>query len=878
MCLHAFSDWMQCYDYDLLILVNIDMSKLDKRFEYLYDSDEEGIIIDSFFTSHPPYTEITKGFMEFLELVNKEFDQILEFYHNNPKNVLENKETTCIFSCRPDAIFDFSNGKSYEELFQSIDPQVKDIVVFDCPIKRIGTRHFDSLYFVWVKTQPYSSRHPIIERSEQLSFAHGFCHILSDINSNHLIKSNLEDKRYKERIQEIQKCGAGDSYSLAVKKTAAMQSFDDFGKMINTLVEIDYYDTNAKSNFAHYFVPDTIDKSIKKSIKDFHLATFAFKKKEDNLFETKLLADSSDPDPVGNREKLIHVMWKTAVTLCGVNYLSDHYHGKVKSDNTQQFQQNDFKNYLELLTSMTQGILAEVPEIVWNTKIDELKPSPTDGVLKLKGQVLALFLLTKIHEWKIKKQIPADSLLSNSSSKTQKADCERLTYLTHLLHVIQYALHMRDDSDIDALRSIIWLISEFGHEALGINRLLDIENNLILIARQQAALFGLVDHYRDHMNHVIQVCLTGWFLLEAKFDNRELYSFILVSPSISPTPAHADFTPAIADYKNLLAKWFVASLLHDVGYVLSIGEGWIKLLASFGTKSLQEIHTRLSESFQHDIGLLLMDSEVMKDLKDKVKYDDHGVISAIHVSESLKSINSDEHKKYQESYHAMAFHGKSKNDLSFQSDFLSILMVLCDEIQEWGRPTIDQTHLSLSMSLPVQKEMTSWRQAIKEVHVNIHANYDNENLVLTLKKKDSLDSLRCSIQYGEEILQQNSLFHVWLARSESFQRLNLTDSPLKNTKFILLSPVKPNHKVHRFRQNETQFERLKRFVRDKHFWGLYHWFDNVEYVKKDEKDQENELSKEEVTLKIDDLCKNKPICDDLSKFFKEFNIWKDSEK
>ena len=146
--------------------------------------------------------------------------------------------------------------------------------------------------------------------------------------------------------------------------------------------------------------------------------------------------------------------------------------------------------------------------------------------------------------------------------------------------------------------------------------------------------------------------------------------------------------------KTVLAKWFVASLLHDVGYVLSIGEGWTKMLGSFRTKSLNDVQNDMKVSLNSIVSKRLQ-GRSRRFLSAEPDYGEHGIISALHISELIHSINPKEYEEYICAYRAMAFHSKSEKDLVFDDDPLAVLLVICDEIQEWGRPKVDRNNLSL---------------------------------------------------------------------------------------------------------------------------------------------------------------------------------------
>jgi len=765
-----------------------------------------------------------------------------------------------------------------EEYYRNIDPSIKDIVVYEHPFTKIGRRNLGLLYLVFIDTNDF--RNEKSERERHLFGSSILYRALSEINSNIWMKKRLEDVPFRERVQELKRTGTCESYIRAVKKLAAMQRFDNFGKMISTLAEIQYF---GKSQEWEHFVPkeeseneqneefwnfsEKLEKYINKKIEDYYLATFEFTSEDKNLFDTKTLPKTTDEDrkKINDRKEMIHLMWKASYFHSEVVMLSDIYHGNKDSYGHEN---ETVSKRIRYLMSETMQLLDIIPKVVWKAR-GELSTHNEVGEIKLEGPVLVLFLLTKYAEWKQSELIAKDTLLGGCQNS---ANCEKLLYLEHLLHIIQYVLRIRDDKDPEVLRSVIWLISEFGHTALGINRHLDIEKNLFLLAQQQMALFGLKDYYRDHLYHVIQVCLTGWLLLETKFVtnfsvHQLHYNFPALTGIDSSSPASDNNKPEWL--KNILAKWFVTSLLHDIGYILSIGDGWINLLGSFRTESLDSVQKDMKKTFKDSVNTRLQ-GRSQSFLSTESDCEDHGVIGALHISELIYSIKNNEPNEYNEyvcAFRAVAFHSESKGDLVFKDDPLAVLLVICDEIQEWGRPSVDRNYLSLSVATHFHQKSEYWIDFVESLCINIRAYYDEDKKQLDLSLKDN-SPMCCTISYNENIHKKHSIFQAWLARSKSLQRLKLEGSPLMNFSFKIGSKIRENNRVHQFRKNETHMERLRRFIRETHYWKLFGWLQCVEYQK--------EKKQETVEINIDKLHETKPIEGEMEEFWKEFLAWKDS--
>lgn len=846
--------------FPLIMLVSLNDSESDESYNLLHFRENTLTkLVKKFF---PNETTASKSFHKFMEIVRERIEESKKIaVQRHECQIYDDYSSFAAFQPKEQVkIKSEEKAKGIHEVYSDICSEIKDIVVYEHPFTQIVSSNCSFLYFVLVDTNS-----PCLEndRERQLEISSMFFRFIAEINGNVWMKKRVEDLPIKERVQEIKKTGTRESYHRSVKKLAAMQRFENFGKMIDTLVAIQFHETN----WENYDPAESLEEFkerikglIDEKIVEFYLAQFEFTSENKNLFDTKLLSDKR----VGERKEMIELMWKTSLILCEVDRLSNYYHGKKnsKESNLKGIDSKDAADMLEGYMKMTLELLRDVPKNIWNAEIEW--STKNGDLLDMKPQVLVLFFLTKLTEWYEGGHIQKKTLFGGGEGK---GDCEKIMYLKHLLHAIQFVLYIRDKDDVEVLRSIIWLISEFGHEALGIPRRLDLENIIFLLAQQQAALFGLKDHYRDHLNHVIQVCLTGWVLLETKIGTEPLYQRF---PALQKT-SHEESKGDFKKLRDILAKWFVASLLHDVGYVLSIGEGWIKLLGTFGTESLKQVQDKVKEGYQNAVRQFLADRP-LSDILSEVDYEDHGVISAIHVAEILYTIGSKEVAEYTSSLRALAYHAKSTDELTFASDPLAVLLILCDEIQEWGRPAVDRENLAFSMSLFSNKNTEYWYHAIDSVGININIECGGGETHNPIKiSLAGASHLQCEIRYTKNIQRDNSIYQVWLSRSESLQRLNLAESPLAGMKFKLISDIRENHHVHDFRKKEKQMERLKRFVRNERFWLLSPWLETVVY------DKDVLDDKDVVELDIDSLQIVKPVQFKLSEFWRKFSEWKDIE-
>jgi len=762
------------------------------------------------------------------------------------------------------------------------------ICVYKVPFNNIGRRNYGPLYLVLVSTEPPVIRlNDITANQEKHPLQHAtiLYRILAEINSNIWIKRELEEKpTHVERVREVKKPGTRESYHRAVRKMAALQRYENFGRMIDTLVDIDFHSGYQEKPFItqqSFWMPpkeeginiekwkeevkDWIEKefdNIDDRIKDYYLARYEFTDQngKTNLFDTVELQG----DAIEQRKNLIRLMWKSSWLLYQVRDISrDPDFGSNSSETESPIRREErsfcdrriISQYgLSIIGQEAEKLLHEVPKFIWEHNRDILAVPDNPGdpnnkrpELKLDSYALAMFLLSKISEWKN---------VSPTDYDSEKKDFNTIVvYLTHLLQIIQFVLRIRKEDDADVMRAMICMISEYGHDHLKIDRRLDLEKHLFLQARQQSALFGLKDYYRDHLNHVIQVCLTGWLLLDTKSSDPVLSESLHESITQKLPPSCG----------GVLAQWFVSSLLHDVGYVLTIGQAWGDLINSFETQTLEEIYGDLKKFWSDKVQKKLCKHSSITDLVSEV--DHHGVISAVHTKEYLDSISNSLSETFEPAINAIALHGSPKKDVSFQTNPLGVLLILCDEIQQWGRPGVDRDKLSLALSLHSPKNFDGWNSSIKSVSVNIATKFD-KNFIFACNAP-----LTCTIKYDKSIHKNNSLFHVWIARSQLLQNLDLTQFPFDDVVFDLWSPLKEN-KRHSQHSNELEFEKLKRFVRGKGYSKKLSWHDCVENAM----DKINNESFEHTRIITKMLNKHKPVKCSFSTFLKDFIAWNNSDE
>lgn len=512
------------------------------------------------------------------------------------------------------------------------------------------------------------------------------------------------------------------------------------------------------------------------------------------------------------------------------------------------------------LARRAKTLLTETISFLW----------PSRGMasrLAINTRQLAAFLVCKIEEGRQHGEIPENTVLGGAVEGVGLAErlmfCKRLTVVT-LLGLGAHA------SDYDSLRSLLWLVCEYGHEALGLDRRIDLEKHLGLLAMEQPALYGLKRFYRDHLNHVIQDCLLGWLLLETHVNagGKRFWEFL----------------QGVGTQNEILRQWFLAALLHDVGYVVEVGKGWAGLLELFDNASFN----RVREGTLREIGVLREIALCKKDwgfaAEDQPEFD-HGVVSAIHAQEMLDSLGSQKPVgDFNAAIKAIARHNHWRARIDYAREPLSALLVLCDEVQEWDRPWIyfDRAALALTAGVLYRNSQDpGWHEDLSEVSVNIQTKWEDQRLASILARNDNI--LEFEIKYTDQIHYQDKVFATWVGRSEKLQRLNLNEAPF-DVRYRIVTELLPPPGLGVQSSWETRMERLRRLVRTKQQWCLYDWLPKaavrggarpidtygVEY-RRDEQE-------EEVLLSARMLGNVRPIAGSLEKFWKAVGEWDEARE
>jgi hypothetical protein len=301
----------------------------------------------------------------------------------------------------------------------------------------------------------------------------------------------------------------------------------------------------------------------------------------------------------------------------------------------------------------------------------------------------------------------------------------------------------------------------------------DIESRLRLLVEQSRhldwALFLTNKRYRDHYQHQFNVGALGWFLLQSYVSNDKRLDEKIAE-------LYADRW----ELKDVHTAWWISSLLHDHGYPISYWLNSIPAMRTIGTefkelkspltsieKALNEVYYAMlspdfgrlanmkssrediQETVKDGLDLIGLPSSIETELKEDIY--DHGMLSATNLALMFKNNLNDILK---ESAKAIALHSNTKIDVKFEDSPIAFLLILCDEIQEWGRKMI--------ISDKFKPELE---------HIRIGPFLDEEG------KRKFNKSLKVKFEYGDAKVLKDTNWNYELfnkSKLENFKRLKFT--------------------------------------------------------------------------------------------------------
>jgi hypothetical protein len=414
------------------------------------------------------------------------------------------------------------------------------------------------------------------------------------------------------------------------------------------------------------------------------------------------------------------------------------------------------------------------------------------------------------------KVLRGSSLLASLPPSTLRSDSESAMQLRNLTRVAHHVF-AGFPLDEDTIESIVALLSQYVHHELGVTQRLDLKLHLLFAARGEPALHSLKLFYRDHFFHALEVCFLGHLLMEIEVEPaRPLWHLIARNWKLNPQDSDTR--------QCVLRGWYVAALLHDIGYWIDIQDAVANRLDFFrNTPPLAVLAKGLRGSLDDLSAALAAENFEEYGASDRPGKD-HGVIAARHLAEMISRgvkfepcLNGIE---YRDAVRAIAVHNSRKHHVSFKRSPLGFLLILCDTIQEWNR-----TRFGAAVApTEILARMTSGAPGAHAEDDLVSA-FGLGNVHVSPKGVWQLDAgkpLVLRLDYAPIIQQGSGVFNLWVDSTCNLQRLSFDG--LKKLK-IAIEYVTPGYRFSMPPDEPyPQLYRLRDAAAETHMSCLEHWF------------------------------------------------------
>lgn len=278
----------------------------------------------------------------------------------------------------------------------------------------------------------------------------------------------------------------------------------------------------------------------------------------------------------------------------------------------------------------------------------------------------------------------------------------------------------------------------------------------------EGALYGTNKHYRDHVDHVLQVWLMGWSLIQHNefvlsdgyiLNKEEIFHFNIneydsnISGKQILNKQKLKIKNRTITVSEFWAMWTMAALCHDLGYPIektsNINRQAKKIIKHFGNMNFSELNYNFDifNTFLVDKFLNVISSRADFSNNDnytilQTKFRDkfsktledckHGIFSSLLIYKNLtyfletdyfvskSNLDSEDLRQFyirKEILRSIASHTCPKI-YHINLNTLSFLLILCDELQEWNRPNFEELRSKLEGETP--------KISLKEFDMNLN--------------------------------------------------------------------------------------------------------------------------------------------------------------
>jgi len=325
----------------------------------------------------------------------------------------------------------------------------------------------------------------------------------------------------------------------------------------------------------------------------------------------------------------------------------------------------------------------------------------------------------------------------------------------------------------DASRCRIAAIARIGYDQRGIDRRIRVAHHLNRAVESEGVLYLSKPQYRDHLDHVVAVWITGELLSGAvRCEGGE-------AQGIEQT---ALVFPGYARPHRLLEQWYLAALYHDMGYVVDALPQLRRQLSLVECRHIERLAEQLDQSCR----------DVLRDLNGSVReaeglrshpgeYGDHGIVSYSHLRHILAELDRMDAQlgvdssrrewlveRYAPALRAILLHNRLVEPVDAQADPLAALLIICDELQEWGRYRLPVGEAAQRLYELVNLRAIARRPAWSHVEDLTIENgrLQDGRLVVT-----DQEPLHCVLAYKDQNENVYNPLDVLLMKLANFQRL-----------------------------------------------------------------------------------------------------------
>jgi hypothetical protein len=233
------------------------------------------------------------------------------------------------------------------------------------------------------------------------------------------------------------------------------------------------------------------------------------------------------------------------------------------------------------------------------------------------------------------------------------------------------------------------LICEWAH-ACGVPRTIPLHAWLSKTYETELALYSLSGKgsHRQHLFHVQDECLLGCAVLYSRWhEEGESETYLQLLSRVS---GHKP--------EQLLCNWLVAALLHDIGYALQVIPRGLDALPPGIVEGLDELVEDIRRRLRQAPSEVADYDPTPTRASGKLEAADHAHVSMAAVLSCLGSLCDQWQTAsvYNPAAAAIVDHGSKDTLIDYSTNPLSALIVVCDQLQDWGRIRLDTSLLARS--------------------------------------------------------------------------------------------------------------------------------------------------------------------------------------